>query len=220
MTDLPAVTTYIRPFHHVGMQGGLGPDAASLKKKKGALSPVSLRIDVIRTATSSTLFRDCYNTRLSVNFLLRFNRAETEVSITWINFHLFLTHILKPILGYSHTFTQTHRIHQPVSLHASSRNIADIVESIKSKKASVSEVVKDSLGQIHRQDKEIGAFLAISGDKALAAAKALDEKLAGKDAKVMNLPLLGLPVAIKDNICTSGKRDLSLVSLVSQPYED
>lgn len=66
------------------------------------------------------------------------------------------------------------------------------------------EVVKEALGRITAEDGRVGAFLGVSGDRAVAAAAALDARLAQGGAAVKALPLLGLPVAVKDNICTAG----------------
>lgn len=69
----------------------------------------------------------------------------------------------------------------------------------------MTDTVKETLARINQEDAgKIGAFLALSGDKALAQAQALDAKLAAKDKTTQALPLLGLPVGIKDNLCTAG----------------
>lgn len=86
----------------------------------------------------------------------------------------------------------------------SSTTIHDMVERIQQGQISVAEVTKQSLLQIEAQDRAIGAFLTLSGDQAMSEARALDEKLAGREPGTSTMPLLGLPVAIKDNICTAG----------------
>eukprot|EP00624_Nannochloropsis_granulata_P003994 evm.model.NODE_30175_length_15148_cov_20.226961.1 len=87
---------------------------------------------------------------------------------------------------------------------SSSNSIHDLVESIRQGQASVTDVTKETLRRIEQQDGVVGAFLALSGDLALAQAKVLDTKLATKDTATAALPLLGLPLAVKDNICTAG----------------
>ncbi len=83
-------------------------------------------------------------------------------------------------------------------------SIAEAVSRVRSGEANAVDGVKAALGRIQAEDGQIGAFLAVSGDKAVAAAAALDAKLAKGDAATKALPLLGLPVAVKDNICTAG----------------
>ncbi|HTX64004.1 MAG TPA: amidase family protein, partial [Acidimicrobiales bacterium] len=62
-------------------------------------------------------------------------------------------------------------------------------------------VVEAALETIARRDPELHAFLHVTTDEAQAAADAVDESVrAGKDPG----PLAGVPVALKDNLCTRG----------------
>ena len=94
---------------------------------------------------------------------------------------------------------------KPVRLASHHTSVSDLVESVKSGSVSVVEVVSQTLERISTADGELGAFLAVSGDQALAAARDLDRRLAEGDETTRLLPLLGLPVAVKDNICTAGE---------------
>jgi aspartyl-tRNA(Asn)/glutamyl-tRNA(Gln) amidotransferase subunit A len=72
------------------------------------------------------------------------------------------------------------------------------------KKGEISSVMltKSLIDHIEEKDKDIGAFLYIDREGALKAAdKADKERKEGSDK-----PLLGIPVAIKDNICTKGTK--------------
>jgi aspartyl-tRNA(Asn)/glutamyl-tRNA(Gln) amidotransferase subunit A len=66
--------------------------------------------------------------------------------------------------------------------------------------ATAAEICEASLARIAERDSELGAMLALDADRARARAAALDalpdRRLAG--------PLAGVPVAVKDNICTAG----------------
>ena len=63
------------------------------------------------------------------------------------------------------------------------------------------QVVEDSLARIAVGDGEIHAFNAVLAEQARAAADAVDLRLArGEDPG----PLAGVPVALKDNLCTRG----------------
>ena len=64
-------------------------------------------------------------------------------------------------------------------------------------------VMESVLDRIAERDGSVGAFLSVRGrDELLAEAKAVDERrAAGEDIG----PLAGLPVAVKDNICTLGE---------------
>jgi aspartyl-tRNA(Asn)/glutamyl-tRNA(Gln) amidotransferase subunit A len=80
---------------------------------------------------------------------------------------------------------------------------AELVQSLQSKKVSSVEVTTAYLDQIQQHDGQIQAFLQVDRDAALASAKAIDDKRAA--GKPVGL-LAGLPVAIKDVLCTQGVR--------------
>jgi aspartyl-tRNA(Asn)/glutamyl-tRNA(Gln) amidotransferase subunit A len=64
-----------------------------------------------------------------------------------------------------------------------------------------SEVVEAHLARIDRLDAKVGAYVTVTRDQALAAARAADERYrAGRPLG----PLDGVPVAIKDVFCTRG----------------
>ena len=65
--------------------------------------------------------------------------------------------------------------------------------------ASATSLCEAALARIAHADGQLGAFLAVAHDRARAAAAALDRLPAGDRG-----PLHGLPVAIKDNLCTRG----------------
>src|SRR5262245_50704036 len=58
------------------------------------------------------------------------------------------------------------------------------------------------LDQIERHDARVGAFLRVVPDEALAQAERIDERR--RRGKQLG-PLAGLPVAIKDVLCTKGE---------------
>ena len=84
---------------------------------------------------------------------------------------------------------------------AEKMTISDIQRGYRSKSFSVKEIVRKFLDRIGELDGTIGAFLTVCTDKALREAEELDERMGrGDDVG----PLAGIPVAIKDNICTRG----------------
>lgn len=79
---------------------------------------------------------------------------------------------------------------------------SEISDLVRTRKASAVEVAQAHLDRIQTQDGDYGAFLTVDAEKVLAEAKAVDERVAnGFDA-----PLVGVPVALKDNISTRGIR--------------
>ncbi len=75
----------------------------------------------------------------------------------------------------------------------------EIAAGIKNKTFSATEIVRNSLSRIDKLDGDIHAFLAVTGDQALLRAKEIDEMVSkGEDPGI----LAGVPIGIKDNICT------------------
>jgi aspartyl-tRNA(Asn)/glutamyl-tRNA(Gln) amidotransferase subunit A len=74
---------------------------------------------------------------------------------------------------------------------------------VRRREVSSAELVEAVLTRIAAVEERVGAFLTPSRDAARAAALAIDRRVArGEDPG----PLAGVPVGIKDNICTAGLR--------------
>ena len=69
-------------------------------------------------------------------------------------------------------------------------------DAIASRKISAVELTRDVLNRIEKLEPQILAYNSVSADVALAQAKAVDE---GKRTG----PLAGVPIALKDNLCTT-----------------
>lgn len=67
---------------------------------------------------------------------------------------------------------------------------------------SALEITEAYLKRIEDVDARLGAFLTVTGDQALERARKLDARRKGGDTEIG--PLGGVPVAVKDNICTEG----------------
>jgi aspartyl-tRNA(Asn)/glutamyl-tRNA(Gln) amidotransferase subunit A len=77
----------------------------------------------------------------------------------------------------------------------------ELVAAIRSGARRAAEVVEHHLDAIAAGDPDIHAFNHVMADEARAAAEAIDRKVAdGGDPG----PLAGVPVALKDNMCTRG----------------
>jgi aspartyl-tRNA(Asn)/glutamyl-tRNA(Gln) amidotransferase subunit A len=72
---------------------------------------------------------------------------------------------------------------------------------IKAKKLSVMEATSAYFEKIEKNDSKYNAFLSVSKEKALACAKEIQSRL---DKGETLSPLAGVPIAIKDNISTTG----------------
>ncbi|WP_309707125.1 Asp-tRNA(Asn)/Glu-tRNA(Gln) amidotransferase subunit GatA [Armatimonas sp.] len=76
-----------------------------------------------------------------------------------------------------------------------------IAAKVKAKEVTARAVTEAFLARIATHDESVGAFLTVMTGQALAQADAVDAKIAaGEDPG----PLAGVPVALKDNMCTVG----------------
>ena len=78
---------------------------------------------------------------------------------------------------------------------------ARVATEVRSGERSATDVAQEHLDRIAARDGEIHAFNTVLADEALARAAEIDERVAaGEDPG----PLAGVPVALKDNMCTRG----------------
>ncbi len=76
-----------------------------------------------------------------------------------------------------------------------------LADAVRRGERTARSVVEAALEAVARRDPELHAFLHVAADEARAAADAVDEALrVGRDPG----PLAGVPVALKDNLCTRG----------------
>src|SRR3970040_103653 len=76
----------------------------------------------------------------------------------------------------------------------------EIAEGVRKGSISAVEIVEEFLERIERHDKEIRAFITVSKDSAIQQAKEIEKKRREKKLR----RLAGVPIAVKDNICTRG----------------
>ena len=82
-------------------------------------------------------------------------------------------------------------------------SVAEIAAGVAAGDFSATEVAKASLDAIRERDPEVRAFLQVSEDLALAAARRTDER---RSAGEPVGPLAGVPMAFKDNMQLKGTR--------------
>lgn len=82
-----------------------------------------------------------------------------------------------------------------------SQTAAEIAAAVRSGERSARDVVEEHLRSIDERNAEINAFIRVTADEALASADEIDARVAkGEDPG----PLCGVPVAVKDVLCTKG----------------
>ena len=77
----------------------------------------------------------------------------------------------------------------------------ELGKEIKEKRISVREAVQASLERIHKYEDTVHAYVTLTEEAALAQADEIQKQI---DDGILTGPLAGVPMAIKDNICTEG----------------
>lgn len=83
-------------------------------------------------------------------------------------------------------------------------DLKQTLEDYRSRKVSPTEVVRACLERISATDDKINAFITVFADQALKEARVAETKIFSDPNIWKDLPLLGVPVSIKDNFCTKG----------------
>ena len=80
------------------------------------------------------------------------------------------------------------------------KSVTEILQAIKKKKISASEITSEYLKRIKASDGDLNCFITLTEEAALNKAKEIDKDISKNKFK----PLSGLPIAQKDIFCTKG----------------
>ena len=80
--------------------------------------------------------------------------------------------------------------------------ILEVRDAVRSRARSAVDVCRDALARIDTSNPQLNAFNTVVADRALARAEAID----AEPDRWRDAPLAGVPVAVKDNLCTRGVR--------------
>ena len=81
--------------------------------------------------------------------------------------------------------------------------VHELREKIEKGELSVTQITQAYINNIKEKEGDIQAFITILEDEALKKAEELDEKIKNGEIKAK---YAGIPIGIKDNICTKGIR--------------
>lgn len=77
--------------------------------------------------------------------------------------------------------------------------LVEVRDAIRTRTVDARVWVERSLNAIERLDPEVGALISFDGDRAMAMARRIDERIAAGESVG---PLGGVPMLVKDNLCT------------------
>ncbi len=98
-------------------------------------------------------------------------------------------------------------------------SIKELHQQLVNKERSAVEIAQATLKQIETVEPKVKAFLTVTADEALATAQEVDDKIAAGESIGI---LEGIPVGVKDNMCTKGIKTTCASQILANfvpPYE-
>lgn len=97
--------------------------------------------------------------------------------------------------------------------------IKKLHQQLVNQERSAVEITQESLRRIESVEPQVGAFISVTSDLALAQAEEVDAKIAAGESIGI---LEGIPIGIKDNMCTKGIKTTCASQILANfvpPYE-
>ena len=98
-------------------------------------------------------------------------------------------------------------------------SIKELHQQLVNKERTATEIAQEVLERIETVEPKVKAFLTVTAESALATAKQVDAKIAAGESIGM---LEGIPLGIKDNMCTKGIKTTCASQILANfvpPYE-
>ena len=81
--------------------------------------------------------------------------------------------------------------------------VHELIQKVKNKEITFEEIAKAYIKRINEKEKDVQAFITINNEEeVIEKAKKADEEMSSNSTKMLK----GVPIGIKDNICTKGER--------------
>ncbi len=99
-----------------------------------------------------------------------------------------------------------------------SKGIAELSEMLGKRETSAKEIAGSLLDRIEQVEQRIRAYVTVTKDEALKTAEQADKRISSEGGQI----LTGIPIAVKDNICTKGIRTTCSSKILQNfvpPYE-
>jgi aspartyl-tRNA(Asn)/glutamyl-tRNA(Gln) amidotransferase subunit A len=103
-------------------------------------------------------------------------------------------------------------------VRAVSLTIGEVRDAVRSRARSAADVCRDTLARIEAVNPALNAFNSVVADRAMTRAQQIDRD----PDRWRDAPLAGVPVALKDNLCTRGVRTTASSRLLEHyvpPYD-
>src|SRR6195256_1456222 len=110
-------------------------------------------------------------------------------------------------------------LHRSIDASPTSLSLADAAQLVRRKKISPVELTQACLSRIEKLNPRLNAFITVSAESALAAARSAEAEI---NREAWKGPLHGIPVAVKDLLDTAGVRTTAASALFQDrvPQQD
>ena len=96
--------------------------------------------------------------------------------------------------------------------------VHELQDKLKNKEITITDITKAYINRINEKEKDVHAFITLLTDDALKKAEELE-----KNASKYESDLVGIPIGIKDNICTKGVKTTCASKMLENfvsPYDE
>ena len=81
--------------------------------------------------------------------------------------------------------------------------VHELMDKLQKKEITITDITKAYVDRINEKEKDVEAFVTTLTDKAIAKAQEVEKKV--KEGEIIS-KFAGIPIGIKDNMCTKGER--------------